>query len=230
MPASLYEHPAWQQAPGEVMRPGGLTVTQQALSSCDLPAGGNVLDVGCGAGASLHLIKNQYGCFSTGIDISWHGLKRAHSNQPGISFVQACSQSLPFASECMDVLLSECTLSLFAVDGVLKEWWRVLKQGGALMISDLYARNPEGMNALRQLPAETCISSAMSREQIMRHVSQSGYEISIWEDCSDQLQNSIACTFATAAGVDIFDLYIAAARAKLGYYFLVARKVGNGRA
>jgi hypothetical protein len=105
----------------------------------------------------------------------------------------------------------------------------VLKQGGFLIISDLYARNPEGMNSLRQLPAETCISSALSREQITCHVNLSGYEIEKWEDCSDQLKNSIACTFARAAEVDIFDLYIAAARAKLGYYFLVARKVGNGR-
>lgn len=229
MPLSLYEHPAWQHVPGQVMRPGGLTVTQQALAFCNLHSGANVLDVGCGAGASLHFINDQYDCFSTGIDLSFNGLKRAHSYHPGIPFVQASSQNLPFASESMDVLLSECTLSLFAVDGVLKEWRRVLKQGGALIISDLYARNPEEMNALRQLPAETCISSAMSREQIMRHLNQNGYEMVIWEDCSDQLKNSIACTFARAAEVDIFDLYIAAARAKLGYYFLVARKVGNGR-
>jgi hypothetical protein len=32
------------------------------------------------------------------------------------------------------------------------------------------------------------------------------------------------CTLSTAAAVDPFDLIIAAGKAKLGYYFLVARK------
>jgi hypothetical protein len=100
----------------------------------------------------------------------------------------------------------------------------VLKTGGSFLVSDLYARNENGIAGLRQLPPGTCIGSAISRNEIEAKLAACGLEISVWQDCSERLKEFPMCTLSTAAAVDPFDLIIAAGKAKLGYYFLVARK------
>lgn len=228
MPVTLYEHPAWQSVPGQVMRPGGLAVTERALAFCDLPPGANFLDIGCGAGATLQYLAHRFEASTFGLDVSATLLLRAKHTGSQASFTQAQSEYLPLAGESMDAIISECTLSLFKADMALRECMRVLKSGGFLIVSDLYARHEEGIAALRQLPPGTCIQTAMSREQIATKIEGCGFEITVWKDCSDQMKGSVACTLAQAAAIDSFDLFLAAARAKLGYYFLVARKVDHG--
>ena len=44
----MYEHTAIREATGDIIRPGGLALTDRALALCQLPAGARVLDVGCG--------------------------------------------------------------------------------------------------------------------------------------------------------------------------------------
>jgi ubiquinone/menaquinone biosynthesis C-methylase UbiE len=207
------------------MRPGGLTVTEQALSFCDLQPGARVLDVGCGTGATLKHITTEYGLTGFGVDISRGLLSRAHGNNSSVSFAQAKSEHLPISSESMDVILSECTLSIFETDVALSECLRTLKHGGYFIISDLYARNENGAEALRQLPSGTCINAAMPQSQILEKIKHCGLQIFVWQDCSETLKEFSICTLTTAAKIDPFDLHIAAAKAKLGYYFLVTRKV-----
>ncbi len=224
MPESLYEHLAWQKIPGQVMRPGGLAITERALASCDLGPGSLVLDVGCGAGATLRYLKEKTGCDPLGADISGKLLKRARHQTPEGPLLQARSEFLPLASESMDAVITECALSLFETGAALREFSRVLRKPGTLIVSDIYARDEKGIPALRQLGFDSCIRAAMSRDQIAGEAEQHGFKIETWEDCSEQLKNFPVCTLADAASTDPFELFLAAARAKLGYYFLVARK------
>jgi ubiquinone/menaquinone biosynthesis C-methylase UbiE len=227
MQIPLYEHPIWLTLPEQVMRPGGLTVTEQALSFCDLQSGARVLDIGCGAGATLRHITAEHGFIGFGMDVSGELLSRARGNDSSISFAQAQSEHLPVASESMDLILSECTLSIFEMESALSECARILKRGGYFLVSDLYARNENGADALRQLPRGTCISAAISQNQILRKIQNCGFQVEVWQDVSEKLKEFSLCTLTTAAQVDPFDLHIAAAKAKLGYYFLVAKKSTN---
>jgi len=220
----LYEHPFWQSIPEQVMRPGGLTVTEQALACCDIQAGMRVLDVGCGAGATLRHVTAKYGVAGVGVDVSAELVARARQTSPQLSWMRSRSETLSFANESMDVVLSECTLSIFEMDKALSECARVLKRGGYFVVSDLYARNENGVEALRQLPRGTCIGAAISQKQILAKIEQCGLRVEVWQDVSEKLKEFSICTLTTAAQVDPFDLHIAAAKAKLGYYFLVARK------
>ncbi len=223
--SALYEHSDWHDIPQQVYRPGGLAVTELALSYCDLLPGARVLDIGCGTGSTLiHLLTTQ-GSVAFGLDISAKLLHRAWQSHPDLILTQASGEHLPFGSKCMEVVISECTLSIFDdVEAALSEWSRILKPDGYFVASDLYVRNENGISALRQLPPGLCINAAMTRREIIEKIERCGLIIETWNDYSDQLINFPICTFTTAAAVDPFDLYIAAARAKLGYYFLVARK------
>lgn len=225
MQIPLYEHPVWQSVPEQVMRPGGLTVTEQALACCDLQADMRVLDVGCGAGATLRHITAKYGAMGVGVDVSAELIARARQTSPQLSWMRSRSETLPFANESMDVILSECTLSIFEMDKALGECARVLKRGGYFVVSDLYARNESGVEALHQLPRGTCIGAAISQNQILAKIEQCGLRVEVWQDVSEKLKEFSICTLTTAAQVDPFDLHIAAAKAKLGYYFLIARKL-----
>ncbi|HNT05667.1 MAG TPA: methyltransferase domain-containing protein, partial [Anaerolineae bacterium] len=132
-----------------VMRPGGLELTERALRASRLSAGSRVLDVGCGAGASLALLA-QWNLVGVGVDVM------PLVGQPGIAggvprLVQAGGQRLPLRERSFDAVLAECSLSLMPVREALAEFARVLRPGGRLLLSDLYLRRPEQAPALRAL-------------------------------------------------------------------------------
>lgn len=224
MQIPLYEHPGWESLPERVMRPGGLTLTERAFSFADSAPGSRVLDLGCGMGATLRHLSADYGLAAFGVDISSTLLTRA-GRASGVSLAQARSEQLPLADECMEAVISECTLSIFEMEAALREVVRVLKPGGWFIVSDVYARNPDGIAALRSLPAGTCIGAAMERTEIEAKIAGCGLEIAAWQDYSERLKEFPVCTLSTAATVDPFDLILTAGKAELGYYLLAAQKV-----
>lgn len=227
MSANLYEHPAWAELQDYAMHPGGLSATAQVLAACDYPPESIFLDVGCGSGATLKFVHHQRHWNGFGIDLSHKLLSRVHQKDRGFSLAQARAEQLPFADESMDVVNAECTLSLFNYDSAVREFVRVLKPTGTLIISDLYARNADGLADLRKLPPGTCIQAVMSQSQIEDKIESSEMQIIEWHDCSSRLKEFSLCTLVSATAIDPFDLHIAAARSKLGYFFLYARKRGE---
>lgn len=224
MPTSLYEHAAWAEIPDQTMRPGGLSITEQVLAAGHFPPGIRFLDVGCGAGATLEYVHHKRDWIGYGVDLSLGLLTQTHQQHNKCHLGLARAEHLPFANQSMDVVSVECALSLLDCDAALREFARVLKHDGTLVISDLYARNENGLPELRRLPPGTCVQAAMSQAQIKEKIERSGMYITIWNDCSSQLKEFPVCTLVTAAAIDPFDLHIAAARAKLGFFFLHARK------
>jgi arsenite methyltransferase len=221
---TIYEHPAWQVLPGQVMRPGGLELTLQSLRTCSLPVQAMVLDLGCGLGASLNSLCSVHGWHGLGVDLSAVSLGNARQINPGIDWILSTAEHLPLRDACMDLILCECTLSLFEVEPVLAACQRILKPGGNLLISDLYVRNEKGLDALRQLPPGTCVSGAFSRTELSIAIEKHDLVVIQWEDHSEVLKDFPLCTLSTTACLDPFDLIIASARAKLGYFSCLSRK------
>lgn len=89
---------------------------------------GRILDIGCGTGFHLRLVKN-----ATGIDISEGMLKIARK---GSDVRRACAEKLPFPDNSFDTIF--CFFSVLNMCNyrkAVKEMARVLKSGGLVLLS-----------------------------------------------------------------------------------------------
>lgn len=104
-----------------------------------------MIDVGCGTGEILNSVKNLYPAASIyGIDISEEMLKKAKEkllNAAEISLGDA--EHLPFENGMFDVLI--CTDSFHHYPNpqkAVKEFYRVLRNGGYLLLADFWKPFP----------------------------------------------------------------------------------------
>ena len=234
----IYEQQPLLDVAGETIRPGGLELTDRALGFCALPAGARVLDVGCGPAASVaHLIERHH-LAAIGVDPSMLLLQAGRRRHESMPLAQAPGEYLPFAANQVDAVLTECSLSVMAdPERALAEFRRVLRVNGYLIMSDVYARNPERVAALRRLPINSCLSGAMLQAEVIERVVAHGYAVKLWEDHTNALKIFTArliwshgsmqqfwCQTVPSRG-DAADIQTAIAQSKPGYYLLVAQKI-----
>jgi len=163
---------------GNVFRPGGLELTEKIAEHLGLCERSSVLDVGCGAGASLAFLCERYGCAAAGIDCAEKAVATARALLPHVQILQADAQSLPFPAGSFDAVLMECSLSLFAdPQKALEEARRVLRQGGRLAIGTLCRERG---------PSLVC-DGLISLDRLLPLLEGLGFERILLEDRSDAL-------------------------------------------
>jgi ubiquinone/menaquinone biosynthesis C-methylase UbiE len=233
----MYENGSLSQATGGPLRPGGLDLTARMLALCELPCDAQLLDIGCGTGSTVEELRATAHYHAFGIDRSELLLQTGMTLHPNLPLACAWGKSLPVASAAMDAILAECSLSAMSeLESVLSEFGRVLRPGGRLALSDVYARNPEGLAALRALPLSCGLREALTQADLTSKLQAHGFEILVWEDHSGTLKYLAAQMILSHGSLDEFwgksepaanplDLQLAISKAKLGYYILVARKV-----
>jgi ubiquinone/menaquinone biosynthesis C-methylase UbiE len=97
-----------------------------------------VIDVGCGAGATLGLLA-ELGFRPRGFDLSPDLVREARANS-GCPVEEADAVKLPLRDSSVDALVCECLLSVLSeADRVLAEFYRVLVPGGGLLLADVSA-------------------------------------------------------------------------------------------
>lgn len=101
-------------------------------------SGDRILDVGCGTGVLAREAKARFGdtCSVSGLDASAGMLTVAERLAPEISWRQGRAESLPYADESFDVVVSQFGLMFFP-DPVqaIREMLRVLKPGGRAAVA-----------------------------------------------------------------------------------------------
>jgi arsenite methyltransferase len=234
----IYESKKMRDVTGPAIRPGGLALTERALAFCRLPAGAGVLDVGCGVGATVGFLReHRFAAF--GVDTSFLLLERGIGAGPNPGLLRARAEHLPFSDRCFRALFCECVLSLLHDPAeALGEFARVLRPGGYLILSDVYARMPDEASSFPHLPVHCCIKGAVGRRQIAAMVEGNGFSAVIWEDHSDllkQLAARLIFSFgslnafwaAASCGGDPEAIRETVQRGRPGYYLLIAIKEGN---
>jgi SAM-dependent methyltransferase len=177
--------------------PGGLNLTERAVRLAQLKPGMRVLDVGCGDGLAVELLRKS------GIDA--RGADLAAENSAYIT--RADAAALPFADGEFDAILFECSLSeMDDAIAALHEAERVVKPRGLLIMSDIFAK--------KQGPGLPWIT-----DDIRKILKWAGFGITIAEDHTPALVTYAAEAIANnepfCNGID--------AR-QLGYCLVIAEK------
>lgn len=226
----VLEHPyqAGRQDSGEPLRPGGSELTLRALRQAAFAPGERVLDLGCGVGIATKLLR-RHGCEALGVDLAVNRLEIARRADPALAMVAGDARRLPFADASLDGILTECALSLIGYTAAtLAECRRVLRPGGRLAITDLYARAEDGARP----PLPGCLGGMTSRATILAVLADTGFAVQCWEDHSDRLKSFVGQLIFAGIGAESLwtgdgPAYAAALRAsRPGYFLLVAERSG----
>jgi arsenite methyltransferase len=180
------------QIAGSCTRPGGPVLTEKALKFCKLSPGSLIVDIGCGAGGTLKLLGHS-GIFRTvGIDFSEDLLRQAATHStPGL-LIQAKAETLPLKKDTFDAIFCECALSILTDKIIaLREYMRVLKKGGHMIISDVFRQEPPKQEQPEKTQAVLGIPP-FNKEDIIDLLEGFGFSILLWEDHKRFLKEFLA--------------------------------------
>ncbi|MBI4005823.1 MAG: methyltransferase domain-containing protein [Gammaproteobacteria bacterium] len=156
-------------------------------------SGLNVLDLGCGAGRDCYLLSALVGVNGTvtGVDMTPQQLAIAkrhidyHTRQfkyskPNVRFLQGNLEALHLLDlddASFDLIVSNCVINLCTDKAVvLRDAYRLLKAGGEMYFSDVYAdrRIPESLAEDPDLYGE-CLSGAFYWNDFLTSAKQAGF-------------------------------------------------------
>lgn len=157
----------------DTLRPGGTALTERALSLLRLAEGSRILDVGCGSGATVALLRDR-GFDACGVDI-------ALSDSAPPELICADAEALPFPDGFFDAVFFECSQSKISYPvKAMAEARRVLKPDGSLVIEDLFTNaEAESLNGL--------LGRLEPYDEIFGRITAAGFRERIFEEHRDLL-------------------------------------------
>lgn len=200
--AALYDNPVFRKIAGDSWHPGGIALTALALERCGFARNARLLDIGCGAGATLALL------LAKGYDVI--GLDRVRNCHSTSAFIAADAASPPFSDACFDGLICECVLSLLQQkQEALNQFSRILKPEGKILLSDIYARvmAPMRPNSEEKI---SCAAGAMEIKFLESMIHRAGLHIIEFSDHPEVLADFAARL--VWHGCHISELYVASCR------------------
>jgi len=154
----------------------------------EIKEGSTVLDLGSGAGFDCFLAAKKTGEKGKviGVDMTEQMISLARKNAErycfsNVEFRFGDIEELPVESNSIDTIISNCVINLAPdKEKVFGEAWRVLKQGGEMLVSDIVL--------LKELSAEqrkdkklisSCVGGALLKEDYLAIVKKAGFSVKI---------------------------------------------------
>ena len=250
--ADLYASDLAQWLLGDSFHPGGLALTTRLGELLEIGPDDQVLDVASGRGVSAIALAEQFGCQVTGVDYGDANVNLARVaalRSPladRISFMTGDAEQLPSEDDSFDALICECSFCTFPdKPGAAAEFFRVLRPGGRIGLSDLTRTGALPSDLDNVLGQIFCVADARPVDQYqeyLRHAGFSAHEIERHDDALSDLVADIrtkllgARVFAHTQRLELpgFDLDEAQATVRsaaesvangaLGYVIITARK------
>ena len=155
---------------------------QELLSQANIERSHSVLDVGCGTGTLVVMLKRQYSAVEvTGIDPDKEALRRAHKKTScaGISVQldQGFADELPYSERSFDRVFSSFMFHHLDEDErerTSREVLRVLKPGGSFHLLDFVA-DETSHGFFERLFAGHALMKTNTNERILRLINRAGF-------------------------------------------------------
>lgn len=194
--------------------------SELAETECCLSCGGAInyaepqpgeicVDLGSGRGTDVLRMAESVGetGFVYGIDISDGMLEKARRNAEkfgaaNVNFIRCELEKLELPDATADLVISNCTLN-HASDkqAVWNEIFRILKNGGRFVVSDIYATAPIA-DEYRNDPAAVaeCWAGSVTRPEYMQQLETAGFaSVEIREESAPYAKgNAEVCSFTIA--------------------------------
>jgi len=208
--AAVYQSDWARLLLGESFHPGGMALSERLGRALDLKPGVRVLDVAAGQGTSaIHLAKT-FGCDVLGVDLGAESVRKANAAaaQAGAGdlarFVSGDAERLPVDDAAFDAVVCECAFCTFPdKPTAAREFYRTLKPGGRIGISDL-TRNGETPDDLRSLLAWiACIADARPVAEYKRYLAEAGLRVTLTEPHDEALADLVRDIQAKLLGAEL---------------------------
>ena len=150
------------------------------------PAPGAMLDAGCGRGDRLTVLAEGLPDTALyGLDVDWENAMAARRHCPTAEIVTGGMEVLPWDTALFGAILCECTLSLTETpERCLREFRRVLRPGGVLLLSDLCL---PGSGESVELPGSGGVRRLFTREWVEKSAASAGFFLVKYLDCREDL-------------------------------------------
>ena len=196
--ARLYESDLARFLLGDSFHPGGLALTGQLGRMIGLNASSRVLDVACGKGTTAVFLAKEFECEVVGIDYGEQNIAAARALaqtehlDARVRIDRSDAETLPFSDECFDAVICECAFCTFPDKAAAaREFFRVLRRGGHLGISDLTRSEilPKDLDGL--LAWVACIGDAQTVEGYVAYLQDTGFSVDSIERQNDSLKEMV---------------------------------------
>jgi len=174
-----------------------------------LKEGETVLDLGSGGGIDVFLAAKKVGPKGKviGVDMTKEMIKRAKFTAKkygykNVEFRLGEIENLPVEDNSIDVIISNCVINLSPnKEKVFREAYRVLKNGGKIMISDLVTEGEIPEEIKKSFDAWAgCIAGALEKNEYLdtirkagfqriKIVSESSYDIGVSEELKSKIKS-----------------------------------------
>ncbi|NMC38417.1 MAG: methyltransferase domain-containing protein [Bacteroidales bacterium] len=192
-----------------------------AESECCLSCGGAInysevsegeicVDLGSGRGTDAIRLAETVGekGFVYGIDISEGMIRKARitTEKLGIKnleFIFSKLEKITLADNTADLVISNCTINHSPdKQAVWNEIYRILKQGGRFVVSDIYSVNPIPEEYRNDpVAVSECWAGSVTRDEYLYQLSKAGFNsVSILEESSPYEKGKAMISSWTVAG------------------------------
>jgi SAM-dependent methyltransferase len=151
----------------------GLEVSKELANHAGLEKGMKILDIGCGIGGPCRLLADEYGCITTGIDLTEEFIRTATllSDLVGLKerthFIQADALQLPFDDNSFDITWTQhVQMNIADKKKFYSEISRVLKPGGRFIYYDIFSIDNQPIQYPVPWASTSDLSHLMTTEEL----------------------------------------------------------------
>ncbi|MGA2192028.1 MAG: methyltransferase domain-containing protein [Nitrospirota bacterium] len=150
----------------------------------DAKEGETLLDIGCGAGLDLYMYSRKVGPSGkvSGLDISGDMLGKARANLlaagvAGFELIEAPSDNIPLPAKSVDIVTANGIYNLSPdKDAVMREVYRVLKDGGRTVFAEIMLTEAFKMDERKTMDDWfRCIGGALPMDDFLGRMKSHGF-------------------------------------------------------